>query len=94
MVVRGPVPNTAMEPMESVEPDEATPAAMDDEVTAAETTVKGVTASVADAAEAMTASVAAAMTSTVAASMATTTMPTAAGLRDLGQADDGGNKQN
>jgi uncharacterized glyoxalase superfamily protein PhnB len=92
MVVGGPVPNTAMEPMESVEPDEATPAAMDDEVTAAETTVKGVTASMADAAEAMTASVAAAMTTTVTASMATT-MPTAAGIRDLRQADDGGNKQ-
>jgi hypothetical protein len=78
--------------MESVKPDEATPAAMDDEVTAAETTVKGVTAPMADAAEAMTASVAAAMTSTVASSMAAT-MPTAAGLRDLGEADDGGNKQ-
>jgi hypothetical protein len=92
MVVGGPVPNTAMEPMETVEPDEATPAAMDDEVTAAETTVKGVTASMADAAEAMTASVAAAMTSAVATSVAAPMPTTAAGIGDLRKADHSGDK--
>jgi hypothetical protein len=78
--------------MEPVEPDEAATAVMDDEVTAAEAAVEGVTKPTAHM-KAMTASVATAMTTTVTSSMATTMPTAAAGIGDLGKADDGGNKQ-
>jgi hypothetical protein len=68
--------------MEPVEPDEPATAVMDEEVTATKTAVEGVTAErAADMAEAMT--------TTVTTSAVATTMPaTAAGIGDLGQADD------
>jgi hypothetical protein len=81
-----------MEAMEPVEPDEATTAVMDEEVTAAETAVTN-TEAMADMAKAMPADMAEAMATTVTASVTTTMTTAAAGIGDLGKADDGGNEK-